>query len=202
MVQFICKLFIKPSTCRLFLRRNSSENSRSNLNFQCTKTFVLFRGNCEKTGKISPVRFWFCKIWNILSRALKEDDVNMWLIPYSHYVVSIFDLNNSILLGNNILKITIFLKTPFPKLLLPKAVFLDSSAQQGRDNHSTFSLIVIIRYRNSSCTWDYTSSSLLSLTFSNPCPITRSIPSHSSSSTKLHRLPLKSLVSQNGHRSQ
>lgn len=132
----------------------------------------------------------------------KEDDVNMWLIPYSHYVVSIFDLNNSILLGNNILKITIFLKTPFPKLLLPKAVFLDSSAQQGRDNHPTFSLIVIIRYRNSSCTWDYTSSSLLSLTFSNPCPITRSIPSHSSSSTKLHRLPLKSLVSQNGHRSQ
>ena len=114
----------------------------------------------------------------------KEDDVNMWLIPYSHYVVSIFDLNNSILLGNNILKITIFLKTPFPKLLLPKAVFLDSSAQQGRGNHPTFSLIVIIRYRNSSCTWDYTSSSLLSLTFSNPCPITRSIPSHSSSSTK------------------
>ena len=71
-----------------------------------------------------------------------------------------------------------------------------------RDNHPTFSLIVIIRYSNSSFTWNYTSSSLLNLTFSNPCPITRSIPSHSSSSAKLHRLPLKSLVSQNGHRSQ
>lgn len=32
--------------------------------------------------------------------------------------------------------------------------------------------------------------------------MTRSIPSHSSSSTKLHRLPLKSLVSRNRHRSQ
>ena len=53
----------------------------------------------------------------------KEDDVNMWLIPYSHYVVSIFDLNNSILLGNNILKITIFLKNSVSQITTPQSGF-------------------------------------------------------------------------------